>query len=383
MNIVIISSLYKPNIGGVEEAVYNLSKEYKNLGHKVSIITGKWPKNLKSEENIDGINVGRIDFVMPNMSIKGIFNFLFRFFKVFSEFKNKVISKKPDILHIQCAGPNAFYTLLLSYFHKIPLVVTIQGADIQQLPSESKLMRWTLSRLLKRADFITACSQSLIDKDVKKFISSNNKKTLAIYNGVNLKEFNDKDSYSHRRPYIFSIGRFVYKKGFDILIKAFSFIADKIGDVDLIIAGDGPEKKKYENLIKELNLNERIHLIGYSDRKKTVRLFNGCEFFVLPSRKEPQGIVNLEAMSASKAIIATSVDGVPELVKDNFNGLLVESENPEKLANKIELLLKDKKLQLSLGHNGREIVEDRFSWAKIADDYLDVYKTVLNKNEKN
>lgn len=377
MKIIIISSSYKPNIGGVEEAVYNLAKEYKKLGHNVSIITGKWPRSLERKEVIDGIEVERINFIMPTFSVRGILKFMLKFPFIFSMFTRSILSKKPDILHIQCIGPNGFYTLLFKYIYNIPLIVTAQGADVQELPKESRLMKWTLPRLFAKSGFITACSKSLLEKDAKRYITENNKPTTATYNGIALGEFASKDRYLHEKPYIFSIGRFIYKKGFDILIKAFSEVAVKYKDIDLIIAGDGPEKENYVNLIEKSSLLSRIHLVGYADRQKTVKLFNGCEFFVLPSRKEPQGIVNLEAMLASKAIVAASVDGVPEIVKDGFNGLLVEPENPDKLANKIEYLLKNKEIRQNLGENGRKFVKENFTWPKISQQYLELYKRVI------
>ncbi len=378
MRITIISSSYKPNIGGVEEALYNLVKEYRRLGHSVNIITSKWPKDLKKREVIDGIEVERIDFVMPNLSIKGMINFIFKFPKSFYKFRKNIVSKRPDILHIQCAGPNGFYALLFRYLYRVPLIVTVHGADVQQIPYESRVMKWTLKMLFKKANFVTACSKSLISNDVKNFISTDGKRITAISNGINLEEFNVKEKYLHNRPYIFSIGRFVYKKGFDILIKAFSRVLYKFKNLDLIIAGNGPEIENYIRLVKKLGIENRVHLIGYADRKKTIKLFNGCEFFILPSRIEPQGIVNLEAMAASKAIIATSVGGVPEIVINGFNGLLISPEEPDELAGKIDYLLKNKEIRQKLGENGRKLVEENFAWLKIAKQYLKLYEKIIN-----
>ncbi len=100
--------------------------------------------------------------------------------------------------------------------------------------------------------------------------------------------------------------------------------------------------------------------------------FEGCSFFVLPSRHEPFGIVNLEAMTAGKAIVATRVGGVSEIVEDGVNGLLVEGEDADGLVKAIERIAKDKNLRDRLGQAGKKRAE-YFTWSAIADQYLKIY----------
>ena len=175
------------------------------------------------------------------------------------------------------------------------------------------------------------------------------------------------------------MGRFVHKKGFDILIKAFKQVADKKRDIDLIIAGTGEEWQTCAHLVNELGLKERIKLPGFVERKEAIKLYNGCEFFVLPSRREPFGITNLEAMAAGKAIIAADVDGVPEIIKNGENGILFKPENINLLAKNILWLLESCEKREDMGREGKLLVEKRYDWQSIADGYIKIYETVLRR----
>jgi glycosyltransferase involved in cell wall biosynthesis len=163
----------------------------------------------------------------------------------------------------------------------------------------------------------------------------------------------------------------VKQKGFDVLLRAW-VMAGELG-LDLLIAGDGMERANLEQLAMELGIGTRVKFIGRSDRKKTAALFKGCEFFVLPSRHEPFGIVNLEAMAAGKAVIATRVGGVPEVVADGESGLLVPPNDVEQLGNAIARLCADSNLRVALGEAAAARAVD-FDWAAITARYVDIYE---------
>ena len=183
-----------------------------------------------------------------------------------------------------------------------------------------------------------------------------------IYNGVAVDEFSESHVPPHQRsrPYVLALGRWVPQKGFDVLLRAFAFAAqcDNVFDHDLVLAGDGPERGALLAIVAEGHSEDRVHLFGMASRDEVVSLFKGCSYFALPSRYEPLGIVNLEAMAAGKAIVATRVGGVPELVADGEQGLLVEAENARQLADTLRRLAGDPVLRSALGSRGRATVAD-------------------------
>jgi glycosyltransferase involved in cell wall biosynthesis len=119
-----------------------------------------------------------------------------------------------------------------------------------------------------------------------------------------------------------------------------------------------------------------VHFIGRADRKKAVGLFTGCSFFVLPSRQEPLGIVNLEAMAAGKAVIASRTGGVPEIVADGETGLLAPPADIPALSAALQKLAGDAALRDRLGRAGRERVKN-FTWESVAIAYRQVYDAAL------
>ncbi|MFH1492648.1 MAG: glycosyltransferase family 4 protein, partial [Candidatus Omnitrophota bacterium] len=122
-----------------------------------------------------------------------------------------------------------------------------------------------------------------------------------------------------------------------------------------------------------------VHFFGLANRVEAVYFIKNCQFFVMPSRVEPLGIVNLEAMACSKAVIASRVGGIPEVVEHGLTGLLVESCSEKALAAAIKRLMEDKNLRIRLGRNGRLKAEQRgFSWEFIADKHLEISKGFLN-----
>jgi len=376
MKIVLITDLYLPNMGGVEMVVHNLAKRYTNSGHTVAIIAARTPRNLASVEVIDGIEIYRLDFILPAPRLKSIIGFLILGIPANIKLIRLLKRIKPEIVNSHFIYSNGSYTLLSKKLLNYPLVVSLHGNDVQQFPYESKICKWVLKNLLNNADFVTGCSASLL-KDSNQIAPEIQNKSQSMPNGIDLQEFDLRERYPSARPYIFSIGRFVHKKGFDILIKAFKQVADKKPDIDLIIAGKGQEWKKCADLVEELALKERVRLFGFVERKEVIKLYNGCEFFVLPSRREPFGITNLEAMAAGKAIIAANVDGVSEIIINGVNGILIPPENINELVQKILWLFDNNEIKENMGRCGRLLVEKKYDWKSIAYRYIKIYETIL------
>lgn len=387
MNIAIFASAFHPHFGGVEEACRNLALEYNARGHHAVIFTSRHPRDLPARETVQGIDVWRLPFELPSGSVRGVANFARQFPRDLNNVVLLVKRLRIDVLHVQCVGPNGLYALGASVRTGLPLVVTTQGErtmDAGRLYEKSRAANWVLRRLLRRADYVTACSEQTLD-DIKQFsglsLSGNSR---AVYNGIALAEFEtDAPAYAHPRPYILGIGRIVPQKGFDVLLDAYARLLESRPDApDLIIAGDGPERANLQAQADALGLAGRAFLIGRADRPAAVALFRGCEIFVLPSRQEPQGIVNLEAMVCGKPVVAANVGGVPEVVLDGETGLLVPGEDAPAFARALDALLADPARAQVLGEAGRARALSRFTWAKIADEYFEIYRRVQERAGK-
>ena len=349
-------------------------------GHDVIVLTNRFPRDLPAFELLEGIPVHRLRFVGGGSAEGGLdglkTRLQFALIKPRTELKVAEIIEAhgSEILHVHCVSNNAFYALQERDRASKPLIVTAHGErtmDANGIYERSQWLNATLRRALQKADFITACSQHTLS-DLKNYSSDRFEgRSQVVHSGMRLADFNGITPYSHPRPYILGIGRLVAQKGFDNLIRAFE--RANLGEVDLILAGDGPEKEPLERLVEEITLASRVHFVGQASRAQAAALFLGCLFFVLPSRMEPQGIVNLEAMAAGKAVAASRVGGVPEIVMEGETGLLFDPENEAEIAATLQKLAQDAELRDQLGAAGRARAE-KFDWEEITDQYEEIYR---------
>lgn len=167
-------------------------------------------------------------------------------------------------------------------------------------------------------------------------------------------------------------------KGVSYLIESVKRLTELFPALRCLIIGDGPDKKYYEQLITRYNLNDNIVMLG--QRKDVHLLLHLMEVFVLPSLWEGLPVVILEAMATSCPVIATNVDGIPEIITHKKNGLLVESKNIDSLTSAIKSLLSDSTLRDSLAVQGFETVKANFSVQKMAENYSQLFQTYYKKH---
>lgn len=178
------------------------------------------------------------------------------------------------------------------------------------------------------------------------------------------------------KPIVFALGRHVYYKGFDVLIRAMRDI-----DAQLVLGGIGPLTNSLRQQAADGGVQSRVHFAGHIPEDELVAYYDACDVFVLPStdRGEAFGLVQLEAMYRGKPVVATRlVTGVEYVNRDGETGLLVEPRDPAALAAAVNRLLGDPGLRARLGTAGRERVARKFSIAQMIDKTLDVYRAVLD-----
>lgn len=210
------------------------------------------------------------------------------------------------------------------------------------------------------------------------------KKFKTIYSGIDIEKFKEDapGAKSLREKYqipaksfvIGAVARLDEVKGNDYLIKAFAKVLKKHSDICLLLAGDGDQRSVLENFTRELGIEKKVFFIGFSNDVNAV--YSLIDIFVLASLNEGMGRVILEAMAFSKPIIATRVGGIPELIEDQTNGLLVPCKNSEYLAEAIMILLADPKLRTQLGIQAKKKVNEKFSLGKMIHDIDHLYRNV-------
>jgi glycosyltransferase involved in cell wall biosynthesis len=149
----------------------------------------------------------------------------------------------------------------------------------------------------------------------------------------------------------------------------------------LIICGDGEEKDYINRLIDELGVRNSIEILGTATFDKLVELYYKSIVYVFPSinRLEAFGIVQLEAMSNSTAVICTDIPGPNAVMDEGKTGLIIPKQDPDAIANAVISLLSDPQKAIEMGKAGRCLVEQKYEWTTIAKQVEDLYREALAK----
>jgi len=380
MKILLVPNSYPPQVGGLERVAADLAEELVEKGHNINVVTCVAGHSKK--EIVDSINVFRILYPVPRPPFKKMngayFSFLVKFFLwpiyatiSFVNLAKIIQAMRPDIVNLHYIGDNALYVIIMKILMRFKLVVSVH--ELRR--GNRRLGRNLLIRItLGYADKVTSISRYSL-ASARRFYPQIERKCTVIGDGIHLDqlEMNRSEIVDYR--YILSARRFTFTKGVDILVRAFQLVHEKFPNLRLVLTGDGPEMQRCKDLAARCGIKDFIDFFGFVERSMLMALYKGCELFVLPSRKEGFGIALLEAMAAGKPIVATRVGGVPEVVKEGENAILVEPESPRALAEGIIHLLKNSNLADRFGKRGMEIVKN-FTWDKIVRKYIAVYNSV-------
>ena len=239
---------------------------------------------------------------------------------------------------------------------------------------------------LRRTDRIIAVSQAVADELRSQRIFSEDQIVL-IHNGIDVDRFargredrftNNKDADQNLR--VGMIGHLAPIKGQEDFIRAAAIVCRRRRDVEFVIAGEdksrsGEHRRRIETLIAELNLEQRLSLIGWVD--DVAKLLSKFDLFDSPSRSEPFGLSIVEAMAAGVPVIATASEGAREIIDDRQTGRLVPIGDVEALAEAISGLLADCELRERLSAEAQRRVRERFSLERMLDATEEAYREVL------
>ncbi|KKM67767.1 hypothetical protein LCGC14_1467820 [marine sediment metagenome] len=227
--------------------------------------------------------------------------------------------------------------------------------------------KWIGSFTMKTADALISVSKKDLDIIKKRFNIRHNHKYY-IPNGVNTEIFNKKKE--NGKMFVTFIGRLSYIKGFDIYMNVIKELYKNNKDLNFLIIGKGPLKK----LIKPAQKNLPILHSDYYPHEKMVDIYNHSKVVLITSRFEGVPTTMLESLACETPVIASNVGGIPEVITNDENGLLIENFNTKSAITKIIDVLHDQDKSRTFGRNGRNLVLKDFSWDVITDKIEMVYK---------
>lgn len=242
---------------------------------------------------------------------------------------------KPDIICAHASYPASIVAKHISEALKIPYTVTIYMSPFpfDEFLSKDGSLKKVIEEPLKQADLLL-CSCRALQNRLFEFGFKN---TTVVPLPVDADFFVPEKSTPSDLLQILAVGRVVEQKGFDLLLKAVSKINVPF---QLRIGGDGHRKANYEALAKELKLTDKVVWLGLLDKDQTLKEMQNCDFYVLSSRHETFGLVQVEAMLCGKPVVATRCGGPEDIITDE-TGYLCENLDIDDLQRKISLMIEN------------------------------------------
>jgi len=369
VRVLLWSTNYFRYIGGLERLTHNLALSLVSNGHSVLVVTDNPSNQTRIEDNIDGINVVRLPFshalLQKNLPL----------IKTTTQGVSKLIEQfDPDVVNSHgWYETMCFYQTRAIENTKKPHCLTIHGMLEQQHYQTTLCSRvWHQSKAISTVSY--AMAAKLNEADLT------HEKLRVIHNGASLSERTSpqlilKPATTKK---LLCIGRLSSEKGFDIMLHAFKRLHAKQPDIELTIVGDGPLYSDLLLLANSLGIAEQIKMPGPMAPHETDAFIDDAALVVVPSTYESFGLVALEAAMRSRAVVASDVLGLREVVADGLTGVLVSPGNPATLADAIESLINDPKKRQRMGEQARSRAQMLFNLDLMTQRYVAMYEECLS-----
>ncbi len=396
MHIVYVCREYPPTLrgGGIATYIRLIAQGLVERGNKVTVICASDDTRISSDYRDKGIRVIRLsggDFILPSVESTSLLK-KFRFIYRFDSYRKKIreaILELDDIDIIEVADFGAE-----SYFLKginAPVVVRLHTPSLfdrttlgkKKYQGKDKLFQFIGERekyILKHADFLSSCSESLKDWTIQNLgIDSN--KIEVIYNPIELPTQIVELKSSTVKPTIVFVGTISDVKGCGDLFEAGKILAEKNVDFDMFLYG------KMGEFAENLKMNEQsypwFHVIGKIEREKLFSIYCNASVVCFPSWWDNMPMVCLEAMGIGAVVLGSSSGGMSEIIENGKNGYLIEPHNPQKLADKLlELLQLNADQRKMISENAKQRIMTHFEKSVVLEQMVNYYHDVISDYKK-
>lgn len=358
--------------GGVQEHIYYLSLAVKKLGHDVTVFVPARDTLLLPYPGARKIG----EFSEIPLPIGYDLSFVNR--KDGQDYSRIINSKKYDLLHIHDPFMPFLSWELLNKLD-LPIITTYHATWEKESLMEIfggfiPILKDSLSKKVKGTIFVSRRTKKCWDE----IFEPKTLKTI-IANGIDSKTFPFKKKKKRDRVNILFLARIVPKKGLELLLKAFKRIIPKYGNVFLSVVGEGPDRKRMMDFVKNNGLENSVRFYGYVSKEDKAGFYHDADIFCAPYQNEGFGITLLEAMATGTPIVALRNNAFSEVLKDYpAQELIVDNRNPRDLSEAIEeLIVNEKKRNKIVQWEKREI--KKYNWVKIGKETVEFYKKVLSK----
>jgi 1,4-alpha-glucan branching enzyme len=402
MNILFFTQLFYPSLfGGGEYLFFLIAKELVKRGYSVHVITQRL-SGTEEFEQVEGINIDRVGSeisyrgTLPptiGTNLRYLTSAVKKGGSIIKENGNSV--KRMDIIHSNTYVP-ALSGYLCSKLYGLPHVITFH--DVYQASDKKFWKDWTASQHTD-VPFYASSLSAIVEKIVLKLnpvvfhtVSEMSKEDLVnfgvradkiavIPNGIESSSYQQystragSDTTSIKHSAVF-VGRLVFYKNLQTVIRAFRKVIAVIPNAKLIIMGDGPSK---EELLKEASpIKENVIFTQRVSHPQKVKRIAESSFMVFPSINEGFGIAIIEAFACKKPVLVSDIRPMSDIVKDNYSGFLISPFDEEEWANKMIYLFRNTEQQKRMGENAYQEFQSKYRIEAIITAYLRLYESLVN-----
>lgn len=373
--LLICKALHFTYKGGIQTHVWELSQSLIDQGLEVHILAGARPAFRVNSHEVEGRTIIELP-TLPGYRVRWFSNTIdeisFNIQVVRWLFKH---ADEYDIIHFHGRSGMAWPVFFPSRLSNC--LLTVHGLTEEEWRHNRKtidrwiharISNWAEKRAVKSLPIIIAVSQDQANRIHERFGRSRLSIKM-IPNGITQRDY---IPYPNSRTIAF-VGRMELIKGVDILPQ----LMDKLDEtVKLIMVGKGPERPLLEENFRCNGLSERVTWTGDIEPDTVMKILEGCDLLVLPSRYEPQGRVILEAMSIGRPFVASRVGGIQDMFRSGKEGILVDCNNLEEVSRSVNQILQDTNYAQAMGINGRKTVRQFYSWEILGAEIYSVYNSL-------
>jgi glycosyltransferase involved in cell wall biosynthesis len=386
----ILYLITQSEFGGAQKYIYDLAVSL-NGTYEIMVAYGEPGSNSLLTERLEkaGVKHRKLDNLVRDIRFIKDIKALFEIIGLLNDFR-------PDLMHLNSSkisilGTMAKVMMLGGNYRKPRIVYTVHGWVFNEpMDYLKKIFYIYAEKLFSYAKDRIICIDNFDLQLAKIILKIKGSKLSVINNGldtgqIDLQEKKDAQNIllkkfpicsPDRRPEIFigAIGHLYKTKGYEYLIEAMEIVAGRQKNFALFIIGEGEERPRLEKMIIEYDLENNIFLSGGIDHAADI--MPAFDLYVCSSVKEGFPYVLLEAMYAGLPIVSTNVGGIPDMIRHNKNGLLVESKNPDQLAERILKLFANHDLRIKLGENAKKTVLEKFKLEHMIAKTVNVYESL-------
>lgn len=369
MRITMVNKHYPPHLGGIEHHVRDLAEALVARGHVVrAIVANEAPSTVvETTGGVEIVRLGRSFNVSSAPVAFGMARAL------------RDEAGRADLLHLHSPYPWGELEWLRAA-PRVPSVLTYHSDIVRQrvlLAGYAPFLR----RVLALVDRIIVSSPPMVE--LSTFLAPVAKKCRVVPFGIDPSEFTDPSlepaahaiRAAHERPIVLFVGRLIYYKGVEVLVRAMRSV-----DADLVVVGSGPLEGRVRALAREAGVEPRLTILPPLQRAELAAYYRAADVFCLPSvaRSEAFGLVQLEAMASGVPVVSTALPtGVPYVNLHGTSGLVVPPGDADALADALRTLVEDANLRARLGARARERVLAEFTRDRMVERTLAVYREAL------